>query len=54
MSDDPRREPPADLRMAARNLRDLYLSLQREGFTSQEALAVVGQVIAANRPQEGR
>ena len=40
-------EASADLRMAAKNLRQLYLALIYEGFTEQQALAIVGNVVAA-------
>lgn len=51
MNPDPRREPSADMRVLAKMLRDLFLALRAEGFSNREALAVVGQVIAANRPE---
>jgi hypothetical protein len=41
-------EPAADLRQMANMLRQTYVALTQEGFSSQEALVVIGQIIAAN------
>lgn len=54
MNPDPSREPSADARTAARAVRDVYLALRAEGFTRGEALTVVGQIIAASMPGDGR
>ena len=43
----PREEPSADARTFAKGMRQLFVALQQEGFTVQEALVVIGQVIAA-------
>jgi hypothetical protein len=45
---EPKREPSADLRAAASGLFELYVALTDQGFTEQQALVVLGQVIAAN------
>jgi hypothetical protein len=39
---DPQRELPAVVRQGARQIRELYLGLVREGFTEREALTIVG------------
>jgi len=41
-------EPSADLRQMASALRQMFIALTSEGFTEQQALAIIGQVIAAN------
>jgi hypothetical protein len=41
-------EPSADLRFMANFLRQTYVALTLEGFTSQEALMIVGQILVAN------
>lgn len=43
-------EPAADLRTLASILRQTYIALCAEGFTQQEALVIIGQIIVANRP----
>lgn len=45
------KEPAADLRLFASILRQTYMALLAEGFTQQEALTIIGQLLAANRPQ---
>lgn len=50
MSSDDQVEPAADLRLMASMLRQTYLALVREGFTEQQSLTVIGQMILANRP----
>lgn len=49
-SPDPRREPRADLRVAARQVREMYLALCAEGFSEQQALVIVGQIIMGATP----
>lgn len=41
-------EPSADLRQLASILRQTYLALTQEGFSQQEALTIIGQILAAN------
>ena len=41
-------EPSADIRQAAHGLREMYIALTAEDFTEQQALIIIGQVIAAN------
>lgn len=39
-------EPSADMRVLARNLRDMFQALIAEGFTERQALSIIGEVIA--------
>lgn len=48
MGPHPQIEPPADMRAFARVLRQMFVALEQEGFTTVEAIAIVGHVIAAN------
>ena len=50
------REPSADQRMAAAQLYGMFLALQAEGFSEQQALVILGQVLAAaaNIPDGGQ
>lgn len=48
---DPNREPAADLRVAARQLRELFVALVNEGFTEAQALRIIGNVLDS---QQGR
>lgn len=41
-------EPSAELRSGANQLRQLYVALTNEGFTDQQALTIIGQMLAAN------
>jgi hypothetical protein len=41
-------EPSADMRLVAYTLRQMYVALCHEGFTEQQALVIIGQVIASN------
>ncbi len=41
----PEREPSADIRQLASNLRQVYLALIREGFSPYEALAIIGHAV---------
>lgn len=43
---DEGREPAADLRTSARQLREYYIALVREGFTESEALQIIGMVLS--------
>lgn len=40
-------EPAADLRQVANWIRQMYLALQQEGFTEQQSLVIVGQILGA-------
>lgn len=41
-------EPAADLRSMANMLRQTFVALQSEGFSEQEALTIIGQILAAS------
>ncbi len=41
-------EPSADIRMFASGMWQMYVALTLEGFSEQQALVVIGQVILAN------
>jgi hypothetical protein len=41
-------EPSADQRTGAKQLRGMFLALVAEGFTEQQALAIIGQAMVAN------
>lgn len=41
-------EPSADLRQLASFLRQTFLALVQEEFTEQQALVIIGQILAAN------
>lgn len=41
-------EPSADLRDLASILRQTYVALVEEGFTEDESLKVIGQLLVAN------
>jgi hypothetical protein len=40
-------EPSADLRQLASSLWQMYVALTLEGFSEQQALIVIGQIIEA-------
>lgn len=40
-------EPSAGARQMARAIRDIFAALMAEGFSEQQALAILGTVIAA-------
>lgn len=40
-------EPSADMRIMASGLRQMYVALTNEGFTPQQALAIIGVAISA-------
>jgi hypothetical protein len=42
-------EPSSDIRIAASQLRQIYIALMQEGFTTQEALTIIGQILATNQ-----
>ena len=39
-------EPSADLREMAKGLHDQYVALTQAGFTSHQALAIIGHILA--------
>ncbi len=41
-------EPSADIRMFASRMWQMYVALTLEGFSEQQALVVIGQVILTN------
>ena len=41
-------EPSADMRAMAHTFREMFVALRAEGFNEQQALAVIGQTIAAS------
>ncbi len=41
-------EPAADIRMFASAMWQTYVALTLEGFSEQQALTVVGQILLAN------
>lgn len=46
-------EPTADLRQMANVLRQMYVALTDEGFSSTEALTIVGQILySQTKPKE--
>ncbi len=46
-------EPSADLRQAASALWQMFVALKAEGFTEQQALTILGQVLAAQSGGSG-
>jgi hypothetical protein len=41
------REANAEARVFAKQFREMFLALVEEGFTEQQALVIIGQVVAA-------
>jgi hypothetical protein len=41
-------EPNAELRTLANTLHQMFVALTQEGFTEQQALVIIGQILAAN------
>ena len=39
-------EPAADMRVLANTIRQVYVALMQEGFNNQQALVIVGQILA--------
>lgn len=48
MNDPGQTEPSADLRELANGLHQAFIALTREGFTEQQALTIIGHMLAAN------
>lgn len=46
-------EPSADLRASANQLRQMFVALTTEGFTSNEALVIIGTILAAGIQKMG-
>lgn len=44
------REPSADMRFAAGALREMFIALLNEGFTEDQALAIIGHIMTARMP----
>ena len=42
-------EPASDLRQLASFLRQTFVALTAEGFSEQQALVIIGQIISSNR-----
>ena len=40
-------EPSADLRAAAKQMREIFVALAAEGFTATEALRIIGYILAS-------
>jgi hypothetical protein len=49
----PLEEPTAELREAARIVRQTFVALVNAGFSEQQALIIVGQILTMHRPDEG-
>ena len=41
-------EPAADIRTFASTMHQMYVALTSEGFTEQQAVTILGQMLAAN------
>jgi hypothetical protein len=41
-------EPAANLRAMAKILKEMFISLQEEGFNERQAIAIIGQIMAAH------
>lgn len=44
----PTEEPRAEIRVFAGAMREMYVALQQEGFTPNEAMTILGVTIASN------
>lgn len=42
---DPQREPSAQVREAAKQMREMFVALVREGFTEPQALTILGAAL---------
>jgi hypothetical protein len=45
-------EASAGMRQMARMLRDMFVALRQEGFTRDEAVAIIGQTVQASMLSE--
>lgn len=45
------REPSADMRYAANALREMFIALLNEGFSEDQALAIIGHIMRARMPE---
>lgn len=43
-------EPSADMRSMAKSLRETFVALRLEGFTENQAIAIIGQMLASIAP----
>lgn len=48
-----RKEPPADMRVMAAALHQMYTALVQEGFAPDQAMEILGRVLAAQMPGPG-
>lgn len=44
-------EPSAEMRVMAHELREVYLALVAEGFTADEAMQIVAQIVSEGMKQ---
>lgn len=42
---DPTREPSAEMRKAASQMREIFVALVREGFTEVQALQIIAAIL---------
>jgi hypothetical protein len=42
-------EPAADVREAAHKVREIYVALVAEGFTEQQALVIIGNILSGQQ-----
>ncbi len=45
------REPTAELRAAALNVRQMFNALVEQGFSDHQALVIIGQMLAGAQPR---
>ena len=46
-------EPSSDLRIAANAMRQMYVALVNEGFSEEDALRIIGYILAGRTPSGG-
>ena len=44
-------EPSADLRFMASQLWQMFVALQKEGFSEGQALKIIGEIISGSMPK---